>query len=52
MYRNALSDVPKTDGGMCEDCGVFFEKQEFIITDFSNKKIKHRRKWSEGLEKT
>ncbi len=26
---------------MCFECGVFFEKQAFVITDFSN--FKHRR---------
>ena len=30
-------------GEMCEDCGVFFEKQEFVVTDLSNFKIKHKR---------
>ncbi len=30
-------------GEMCFDCGVFFEKHEFIITDFSNFRVKHRR---------
>ena len=30
-------------GEMCEECGVFFEKQEFIVTDLSNFKIKHKR---------
>ena len=28
---------------MCEECGVFYEKQEFIVTDLSNFKIKHKR---------
>ena len=28
---------------MCEECGVFYETQEFIVTDLSNFKIKHRR---------
>ena len=28
---------------MCEECGVFFEKQEFIVADFSNFKVKRRR---------
>ena len=27
----------------CYECGAFFEKQEFIVTDLSNFKIKHRR---------
>ena len=22
--------------GMCEECGVFFEKQEYIVSDFRN----------------
>jgi hypothetical protein len=30
-------------GEMCEDCGVFFEKHEFVVTDLSNFKIKHKR---------
>ena len=30
-------------GEMCEECGVFFEKQEFVVTDLSNFKIKHKR---------
>jgi hypothetical protein len=30
-------------GEMCEECGVFFEKQEFVVTDLSNLKIKHKR---------
>ena len=30
-------------GEMCVECGVFFEKQEFIVTDLSNFKIKHKR---------
>ncbi len=30
-------------GEMCFDCGVFFEKQAFVITDFSNFRVKHRR---------
>ena len=28
---------------MCEECGVFYETQEFIVTDLSNFKIKHKR---------
>ena len=28
---------------MCGECGVFFEKQKFIVTDLSNFKIKHKR---------
>ena len=28
---------------MCEECGVFYETQEFIVTDFNNFKIKHQR---------
>ena len=28
---------------MCEECGVFHETQEFIVTDLSNFKIKHKR---------
>ena len=28
---------------MCEECGVFYEKQEYIVTDFSNFKIKYQR---------
>ena len=30
-------------GEMCEECGVFFEKQEYVITDFRNLQIRHRR---------
>jgi hypothetical protein len=30
-------------GEMCEECGVFYETQEFIVTDLSNFKIKHKR---------
>ena len=30
-------------GEMCEECGVFFEKPEFIVTDLSTFKIKHKR---------
>ena len=30
-------------GEICEECGVFFEKQNFIVADMSNFKIKHRR---------
>jgi hypothetical protein len=30
-------------GEMCEECGVFFEKPEYIVTDLNNFKIKHRR---------
>ena len=30
-------------GEMCEVCGVFYETQEFIVTDLSNFKIKHKR---------
>ena len=29
--------------GMCEECGVFFEKQEYIVSDFRNFQIRHRR---------
>ena len=28
---------------MCEECGVFYETHEFIVTDLSNFKIKHKR---------
>ena len=28
---------------MCEECGVFYETQEFIVTHLSNFKIKHKR---------
>ena len=28
---------------MCEECGVFYETQELIVTDLSNFKIKHKR---------
>ena len=28
---------------MCEECGVFYETQGFIVTDLSNFKIKHKR---------
>ena len=28
---------------MCEECGVFYETQEFIVTDLSNFKIKNKR---------
>ena len=28
---------------MCEECGVFYETQEFIVTDLSNFKIKRKR---------
>ena len=28
---------------MCEECGVFYETQEFIVTDLSSFKIKHKR---------
>ena len=28
---------------MCEECGVFYEMQEFIVTGLSNFKIKHKR---------
>ncbi len=27
---------------MCEECGVSFENQQYIVTDFSNFKIKYR----------
>jgi hypothetical protein len=30
-------------GEMYEECSIFFEKQEFIVTDFSKFKVKHRR---------
>ena len=30
-------------GEMCEECGVFFEKQEYVVTDFRNFQIRHRR---------
>ena len=30
-------------GEMCEECGVFFEKPEFIVTDLSTFKVKHKR---------
>ena len=30
-------------GEMCEECGVFFEKQEYVVTDFRNLQIRHRR---------
>ncbi len=25
-----------SEEGMCEECGCFFEKREFIVTDFYN----------------
>ena len=28
---------------MCEECGVFYETQEFIVTDLSNFNIKRKR---------
>ena len=28
---------------VCYECGVFYEKQEFIVTDLSNYKVKHKR---------
>ena len=28
---------------MCEECGVFYEKPEFIVTDLSTFKVKHKR---------
>ncbi len=30
-------------GEMCEECCVFFETQEYVITDFHNFRIRHRR---------
>ena len=36
MCREPMKD-------MCEECGVFYETQEFIVTDLSNFKIKHKR---------
>ncbi len=30
-------------GEMCEECGIFFEMQEFIVTDLSNFRVKRRR---------
>ena len=31
------------ENNTCYECGAFFEKQEFIVTDLSTTKIKHRR---------
>ena len=36
MCREPMKD-------MCEECGVFYETQEFIVTDLSTFKIKHKR---------
>jgi hypothetical protein len=27
----------------CYECGVFYEKQEFVVTDLRNYKVKHKR---------
>ena len=32
---------PMTD--ICYECGAFYEKQEFIVTDLSNYKVRHKR---------
>ena len=28
---------------VCYECGVFYEKQEFVVTDLSNYKVRHKR---------
>ena len=33
----------KTMVNMCADCGVFFDKQEFVVTDLAKYIIKHKR---------
>ena len=30
-------------GEMCEECGVFYERERYVVTDFSNFQIRHRR---------
>ena len=30
-------------GEMCEECGVFFERERYIVTDFNNFQIRHMR---------
>ena len=27
----------------CADCGVFYDKQEFVVTDLANYLVKHKR---------
>ena len=38
----------KPMGEMCEDCGVFVEKPEFVVTDLSDYKIRHQRVYKKG----
>ena len=35
-----------SEEGMCEECGCFFEKQEFIVTDFYNYNARPRRSYN------
>ena len=37
---------PMSENGMCEDCGCFFEKQEFIVTDFYNYNARPKRSYN------
>ena len=36
---------PMSEEGMCDDCGCFYEKQEFIVTDLYNYNARPQRSY-------
>ena len=41
-----MCNEPMSEDEMCYECGCFFEKQEFIVTDFYNYNARPKRSYN------